>query len=310
MASINKANSSIKHQGSVITIGTFDGVHIGHQKILERLVSVAKNKDLEPKILTFFPHPRMVLQKGPEIKLLNTIEEKKALIKSLGINQLVIRPFTKDFANLPAEDYVKTILVEELKAKHIIIGYDHRFGRNRGADINDLKGYGEKYNFTVEEIPAQDIKDIAVSSTKIRHALTDGNLQLANSYLGYPYFITGAIVKGKGLGRTIDFPTANLSIDKTYKLIPKHGAYVVVSTINNKKVYGMMNIGINPTVDGSKESIEVHFFEFNEDLYGDALKIELLSRLRDEQKFESIEALKLQLQKDKENAFSIIKGLE
>lgn len=310
MAPNLKANSTNSDQGSVVTIGTFDGVHIGHQKILERLIEVANSKHLKPTILTFFPHPRMVLQQGAEIKLLSTIEEKKRLIKTIGIDDLVIKPFTKAFANLSAEDYVKSVLVDELKAKHIIIGYDHRFGKDRGADIKDLKQFGKAFGFVVEEIPAQDIKDIAVSSTKVRRALFDGDLELANSYLGYPYFITGTIIKGRGLGRTINFPTANLSIDKTYKLIPKQGVYAIASIIDGEKVYGMMNIGTNPTVDGSKESIEVHFFEFDSDLYDKTLKVEFLSRLRDEQKFESIDALKAQLNHDKENAQNTIKRIQ
>ncbi|WP_353777194.1 bifunctional riboflavin kinase/FAD synthetase [Winogradskyella sp. 3972H.M.0a.05] len=302
----SNTNNPNQTKGSVVTIGTFDGVHIGHQKILEQLLHVANQRHLEPKVLTFFPHPRMVIQPDFKIELLTTIEEKRDILSDLGINAFVIKPFTKEFANLSAEAYVKTVLVDELNAKHIIIGYDHRFGKNRSADINDLRNFGQQYGFSVDEIPAQDIKDIAVSSTKIRQALSQGELSLANSYLGYHYFINGIIIKGKGLGKTIDFPTANIYVDKTYKLIPKQGVYAVQSIIDSKRVFGMMNIGTNPTVDGSKESIEVHFFNFDQDIYGKTLKVEFLHRLRDEKKFESVEALKEQLGRDKANALSLI----
>lgn len=294
---------------SIITIGTFDGVHVGHKKILERLISVGKQKNLKPTVLTFFPHPRMVLQPNFKMELLNTLEEKKEILENLGIEEIVVKPFNKEFAELSAKEYVENILVQELGAKHIIIGYDHRFGKNRSANIDDLKTLGHEIGFEVEEIQAQDIEDITVSSTKIRKALQEGNLEIANSYLGYPYFLNGTIVKGKGLGKTIDFPTANLNIKEDYKLIPKQGVYVVKSVIEGVVVRGMMNIGTNPTVNGNKESIEVHFFDFSNDIYGKSLKIEMLNRLRDEQKFESLQALGHQLRVDKENALAFFKTL-
>ena len=293
---------------TVLTIGTFDGVHIGHQKIIKRLVEVSKIKNLTPSLLTFFPHPRMVLQKDANIKLINTIDEKKDILKRFGISNLVIKEFTKEFSRLTAEDFVKNILVEDLKAKHIIIGYDHHFGRNRNANIDDLKQFGKSFDFDVEEISKQDINDVAVSSTKIRVALKEGDIKTANTYLGYNFMLTGKVIDGKKLGKTINYPTANLYIEETYKLIPKHGVYVVKSTIDNKEVFGMMNIGYNPTVNGKHQTIETHFFDFNKNLYGKNLKIELLQRLRDEQKFSSVEELQSQLHIDKKNALEFIKS--
>lgn len=293
---------------TVLTIGTFDGVHIGHQKIIKRLVEISEIKNLTPSLLTFFPHPRMVLQKDANIKLINTIDEKKDILKQFGISNLVIKEFTKEFSRLTAEDFVKNILVDHLKAKHIIIGYDHHFGRNRNANIEDLKQFGKDFDFEVEEISKQDINDVAVSSTKIRAALQEGNIKTANTYLGYNFMLTGKVIDGKKLGQTINYPTANLHIEETYKLIPKHGVYIVKSIIDNITVYGMMNIGYNPTVNGKHQTIETHFFDFNKDLYGQNLKIELLQRLRDEQKFNSVEELQSQLHIDKNNALEFIKS--
>lgn len=291
----------------VTTIGTFDGIHIGHQKILKQVVRLAKKQGYEPVVLTLFPHPRMVLQKDDSIKLLNTIDERVELLKSFGIKDVIVKTFTKEFANLSAKDYVKQILMDELNTKQIVIGYDHHFGKNRSANIKDLKEFAKLYDFKVEEISAQDLEDVTVSSTKIRNALDNGEVALANSFLGYNYFITGTVVKGKGLGRTIDFPTANIHIKESYKLIPNDGVYVVKSKIKDKTVYGMMNIGTNPTVGGKTRSIEVHFLNYNKDLYNEDLKIEFLKRLRSEQNFKNLEALKTQLRKDKNSALAYIK---
>lgn len=291
---------------TVITIGTFDGVHLGHQNILKRVSKLAKRYKKTPIVLTLFPHPRMVLQKDNSIQLLNTIEERISLLKSYGITEVIVKKFTKDFANLSAEAYVKDILVNELQATHIVIGYDHHFGKNRSANINDLRQFAKRYNFEVEEISAKDVNDITVSSTKIRQALHNGDVHQANSFLGYNYFISGKVIKGKGLGRTIDFPTANIKIDADYKLIPKDGVYVVKSKIDNQWVYGMMNIGYNPTVEGKTKSIEVYFFDFNTSIYNTKLCIEFLIRLRDEKKFDNIQALKTQLKLDKQNALAHI----
>ncbi len=291
----------------VITIGTFDGIHIGHQKILKHVVALAKEQNYEPVVLTLFPHPRMVLQKDDSIKLLNTIDERIELLKSFGIKEVIVKKFTKKFASLSAKDYVKKILVDELNTKQIVIGYDHHFGKNRSANIKDLKEFAQLYHFKVEEISAQDIEDVTVSSTKIRNALNNGEVDLANSFLGYNFYITGKVIKGKGLGRTIDFPTANIHIKESYKLIPNDGVYVIKSQLKNNTVFGMMNIGTNPTVNGKTRSVEVHFFDFNEDIYNTELKIEFLKRLRSEHKFKNLEALKTQLKKDKKAALDYIK---
>lgn len=304
---LHRSLSSYPKSPSVITIGTFDGVHLGHQKIIKRLQTIAHKKGLQSVILTFFPHPRMVLQHSANIKLLNTIDERQEILSHLGLDHLVIKEFTKDFSKLTAEEYVKDILVEGLNAKYIIIGYDHRFGKNRRADIKDLKEFGNQFNFTVEEISVQDVEEVAVSSTKIRTALNYGDVKTANAFLGYEYFLTGKVIKGRQIGKQIEFPTANIQIKEDYKLIPKNGVYVVKSYIDNTLFYGMMNIGTNPTVDGKEQSIEVHFFDFDKDLYGKKLKIELLERLRDESKFESLQSLQTQLKIDKENALKFIK---
>lgn len=293
--------------GTTVTLGTFDGVHIGHKKIIERLV---QNTDAvtESLVLTFFPHPRMVLQGDSEIKLLNTIDEKAFLLEKNGLDNLVIHPFDQAFSRLTAEEFVKNILVDIFKIKKIIIGHDHRFGRNRTANIDDLILFGEQYNFEVEQISPQEIDEVSVSSTKIRNSLLAGNIQLANSYLGYNYFFTGTVVKGKQLGRTIGFPTANISIKENYKLIPQIGVYVVSSMLNDIEVFGMMNIGFNPTVKGQHQTIEVHYFDLNEDLYDKEITVSILHRIRPEQKFGSVEKLKEQLAKDQITSLEFIKN--
>lgn len=306
MVTVQSISNYDKKHPTAITIGTFDGVHIGHRKILERLINDAKKTGLRSTVLTFFPHPRMVLQKDTEIRLLNTIQEKIKILELIGLDYLIIHPFTLEFSRLSSTEFVRDILVNELKAKKIIIGYDHRFGRNRNANIQDLVAFGSTLNFEVEEIAAEEIDDVSVSSTKIRNALIDGDMKTANEYLGYTYMLTGDVKKGKGLGRQLNFPTANLFIVEKYKLIPKNGVYVVKSILNDKLYYGMMNIGFNPTVDGSSKSIEIHFFDFNSDLYGENIQVDILERIRDEHKFDSLEELKTQLLKDKETSIAII----
>ena len=297
--SINDFRSTKK---TILTLGTFDGVHIGHKKILKKVIQGTANEKYESLVLTFFPHPRMVLQEDSGLQLLNTIDEKIDLLAEIGLENLVIHPFGETFSRLTAEDFVKTILVDRFHIQKIIIGYDHRFGRNRTADIDDLIAFGKKYNFEVEQISVQEINEISVSSTKIRNALLEGNMTLANDYLGYAYFLTGTVVKGKQLGRTINFPTANLNIKENYKLIPQNGVYIVESTINQKTVFGMMNIGFNPTVKGQNQSIEIHYFDFDADLYEQKIRVSILQRIRSEQKFESVDLLKAQLEKDKKSA--------
>ncbi len=289
-----------------VTIGTFDGVHFGHQKILEKLVSEAKEAGKKAILLTFFPHPRMVLQKNTTIELLNTIDERAKLLEKTGLDYLIIHPFDKAFSKTTALEFVKDILVNTFNISKLIIGYDHHFGKNREGNIEQLTEYSHLYDFIVEEIPAQDIDDVSVSSTKIRRALANGNLKTANNYLGYNFMLNGFVVNGKKIGGTIGYPTANIDIKEDYKLIPKVGVYVVKSIIENKTVYGMMNIGNRPTVNGKHQTIEVHFFDFEKDLYGKNLKIELIYFLRDEHKFDSLDSLILQLKEDEQTSRNYI----
>jgi riboflavin kinase/FMN adenylyltransferase len=296
----------VKNTKSVVTIGTFDGVHIGHQSILKKIISYSTSNNCESIVLTFFPHPRMVLQGDNTIKLLNTIKEKSKLFSNIGLNNLIIHPFDKEFSRLTAEDFVKKILVEKLNIQKIIIGYDHRFGRNRSANIEDLIAFGEKYNFEVEQISAQEISEISVSSTKIRKFLSEGEVETSNKFLGYPYFITGKVVKGNQIGRTINFPTANIEIPENYKLIPKNGVYIISCNIESINYFGMANIGTNPTVSGLEQKIEVHFFSFNKDIYNLEIQVDFHHRIRDEKKFDSLDELKTQLNKDKQYSENFI----
>jgi len=283
---------------TIVTLGTFDGVHIGHKKIIEKLLHAAEIQQCESLILTFFPHPRMVLQEKSEIKLLNTLDEKIKLLENTGLDNLIVHPFDEAFSRLTAEEFVSKILVDKFNIQKIIIGHDHRFGRNRTANIDDLIVFGEQYGFEVEQISAQEIDAVSVSSTKIRHALLDGQVALANQYLGYDYFLSGTVIHGKKLGRTIGYPTANIQIFEDYKLVPKIGVYIVKSIIDQKTVYGMMSIGTNPTVNGSQLSTEVYFFDFNADLYDRDIEVSLLHYIREEEKFGSIDLLKQALAND------------
>lgn len=292
---------------TVLTIGTFDGVHLGHQKIIERLTKTSESDGLESVILTFFPHPRMVLQQNSDIKLLNTIEEKIELLERLNLHTLIIHPFDKTFSELSAEEFVQKILLEKLNLRKIVIGYDHRFGKNRTAGIHELIEFGQKYGFEVEQISAQEIDEVSVSSTKIRKALEGGNIALANSFLGYPYFFSASVEEGKKLGRTIGFPTANLKVSEDYKLIPKTGVYIVEAEVEGQQLRGMMNIGFNPTVGGEHQTLEVHLLDFDQDIYGKSLKISFLERIREEKKFASLDELKAQLHQDKQTASDFFK---
>lgn len=308
MEIIHDVSSFQSSKRTIVTIGTFDGVHVGHQKILERLVSDAKKQGKKSVLLTFFPHPRMVLQKDMQIELINTIEEKALLLKNIGLDYLIIHPFSKEFSRLTALDFVRDILVNQLKTAKLVIGYDHHFGKNREGNIDQLREYSPLYDFDIEEISAQDIDNVSISSTKIRRALHEGNLKTANRFLGYNFTINGIVVNGKQLGGKIGFPTANIHVEESYKLIPKTGVYVVRSVINNTIVNGMMNIGYRPTVDGKHQTIEVHFFDFDQDLYHQKLTIELLYFLREEQKFESVNDLIVQLKKDKVSSLQFLEN--
>ena len=300
---------------AIVTIGTFDGVHYGHQKIIGQLVEKAKDTHGESVILTFFPHPRMIIDpENQDLKMINTIREKAEMLEQLGVDHLIITPFTRDFSNQRPEDYIKHTLVETIGTKHIIIGYDHRFGKDRTGNLIDLKNAGKHYGFTVEEIMEQDIHDVAVSSTKIRQALLEGDVSLASDYLGYPFSIFGSVIKGDKIGRTIGFPTANIFVEETYKLIPGDGIYAVTVEIGSilssgdseptqasdiKTYRGMAYIGQRPTINGMTRNIEVNIFDFNQEIYGQDIKMNFLKFLRHDVKFTGLEALTLQLQKDK-----------
>ena len=291
---------------SVVTIGTFDGIHLGHKKILSRLIKSSKNKDLNSVVLTFFPHPRIILNKYNEVKMIDTLDEKIIHLNEIGIDSLIIHPFDKNFSLLSANQFIKDFLVDKLKIKHIIIGYDHRFGKGREASVTDLKNYADDYDFTVEEIKAQEIEKITVSSTKIRNSINQGDIKTTEKYLGRYFNLTGKVVKGDGLGKKINYPTANIFIEETYKIIPKDGVYLVETIIKDKLFKGMMNIGHRPTIGTNVKSIEVHLFNFNEDIYGQVISIKMISKIRDEKKFSSIEALKGQLVKDENYCLKLI----
>jgi len=308
LQTVNNVFNFTSQEKTFVTIGTFDGVHFGHQKIIEKLVLEAKKEGKKSVVLTFFPHPRMVLQKEASIELINTIEERAKLLEKTGLDYLIIHPFSKEFSRTTALEFVRDFLVNQLNISKLIIGYDHHFGKNREGNIKQLTEYSQLYDFTVEEIPAQDIDDVSVSSTKIRRALHAGNLKTANNYLGYNFMINGVVVNGKQLGGKIGYPTANIDVKESYKLIPKTGVYVVKSEIDNETIYGMMNIGNRPTLDGKHQTIEVHFFDFNKDLYHQSLTVELIYFLRDEHKFDSIDSLIHQLKIDENTARNYIKN--
>ena len=291
-----------------VTIGTFDGVHIGHQKIISRLQEVAAQHGGETVILTFFPHPRMILHPDDQnIKLISTLNEKAEKLAEHGIDHLIITPFTRDFSNLSPEEYIREILVNKIGIKQIVIGYDHRFGKDRKGGLEELQHFSADFNYMVEEIPEQDINDVAVSSTKIRNAILSGDVQTANDFLGYPFQLSGKVIKGDQIGRTLGFPTANLFIEESYKLIPSDGIYAVHIEVMNdyepaEQFAGMAYIGDRPTINGMSRNIEVNIFDFNKDIYGRMIRIQFLKFLRGDQKFNSLDELKEQLKRDEEAA--------
>jgi len=294
-------NEFIPTKKTIVTLGTFDGVHLGHNVILDKICNIAKQENLESVLLTFFPHPRLIVSNDSEIKMLNTMAEKAMLLEQKGIQNFIIHPFDKLFSELSPREFVEQVLIKQLNIHKIIIGYDHKFGKNRAADFNDLIAFGKEFGFEVEEISAKQVNEVSVSSTKIRNSLLEGNISLANAYLGYSYMLSGIVVKGNQLGRTIGFPTANIEIPENYKLIPKNGVYIVTAIVNKKTIFGMMNIGVKPTLGENLLSIEVHLLQFSEDIYGQEIQVNVIERLRDEQKFESFESLKSQLEIDKTN---------
>jgi riboflavin kinase / FMN adenylyltransferase len=299
-------NNFQKIDKAVVTIGTFDGVHLGHQKILSRLKESADKINGETVVLTFFPHPRMVLQPTADLKLLNTLEEKIDLLASFKIDHLIIHPFSVEFSELSSSEFIKDILVDNIGVKKLIIGYDHHFGKNREGSFEQLKQSAPLYKFEIEEISKHDIENIAVSSTKIRNAIIKGETNTASKFLGYPYFLTGKVVKGNQLGRKLGFPTANIEIEEKYKLIPAEGIYAVNVISDGEKFRGMLSIGKNPTIPGKGSSIEVNIFNFDKDIYGSKIRVEFILRMRDELKFENLEQLQNQLHIDKENAIKIL----
>lgn len=293
-----------KFKNAIVTIGTFDGVHLGHQKLLERINELAKKNNGESILITFHPHPRFVVQPDCDLKLLNTIDEKIELIEKYKVDNIVVAPFSKEFSDMPAISYVKDFLVENFKPHTLVIGYDHHFGKNRRGNISLLEEYKNIFDYNVEQISKETIQDIDISSTKIREALAQGKVQTANQLLGHQYSISGFVTKGEQLGRKIGFPTANVQLLVDYKLIPKNGVYIVNVKVKNKLFKGMLNIGLRPTIEGLNKTIEVNIFDFDEDIYGDKIEIFLLKYIREEQKFQSLEALKQQLEKDKITALT------
>ncbi len=291
--------ADVSAKNPVVTIGMFDGVHAGHRAILKQLEESKKQCNGESVLLTFWPHPRVFFGKTDGFSTLTTIEEKLHLLEQTGLDVCVVLPFSKEFASLSPEEYIRTILVDGLKAKKIVIGYDHKYGKNGLGTFDLMKQFGRVYNFEVEEINAFSFNSDAVSSTKIRRFLGEGNIEKANKYLSYNYFIQGSIIHGSQIGRTIGFPTANIQIETEYKTIPANGVYAGYSIIDNKKYKAVINIGNKPTVsENNKTSIEVHLIDFQRDLYNETLQVSFVFRLRDEQKFESLDALKKAIQHD------------
>jgi len=301
-------NALPKFENAVITIGSFDGVHKGHFYIINQLIQEAKRINGTPIVITFFPHPKKIVgDENRPVLLLNTLEEKSALLKNAGIQHLVVVPFTKAFSELSAEEYIINFLVSSFHPKIIVTGYDHRFGNNRTGDIKLLEHFSNQFNYVVKEIPEHILQEITISSTTIRNKIAAGEIESANELLGYSYFFSGKVVEGNKIGRTINFPTANLKVDYDNKLIPATGVYAVTIEIENnvELYYGMMNIGYRPTIGGIEKIIEVNIFDFEELIYNQTLKIAVIKKLRTEEKFDGIDQLKNQLSIDKENALQV-----
>jgi len=293
-------NNLPEFKNAILTIGTFDGVHLGHQKIIHQLVEDARRVGGETVIMTFNPHPRKIIQPDYPLEMLNDFEEKAALLEKFGIDNLVSIRFNEDFANMPAEDYVQNLIYNKFNPQKVIIGYDHHFGKGRTGNIDLLRTMGNNLGFEAYEISAQQLNELIISSTKIRKALHEGNIQLANNHLGYHYTLNGKVVEGNKIGRTIGFPTANIQLDSADKLIPMNGVYAVKVLVNELEYNGMMNIGLRPTVNGKSRTIEVNILDFDEDIYYQPIKVSLYEYIRGEVKFDGIESLKQQIAKDKE----------
>lgn len=294
-------------RNAVVTIGTFDGVHVGHQHILSKLREIASEIGGETVILTFFPHPRMILHpEDQNLKLISTMAEKAELLEKAGIDHLIITPFTRDFSNLTAEEYIQKVLIDKIGTKRIVVGYDHRFGKDRQGGLAELIEKGPVHGFEVLEIPEQDIHAIAVSSTQVRKAILAGEVTLAHEFLGYPFMITGKVVRGDQIGRSLGYPTANLFVEEAYKLIPADGIYAAQVSVGTRKFSGMAYIGHRPTINGMYRNIEVNIFDFDEDIYDETIRIHFLHFLRGDEKFSSLEDLKVQLGKDKHDIMAMI----
>jgi riboflavin kinase / FMN adenylyltransferase len=295
---------------AVVTSGTFDGVHLGHQKILARVREIASREKGETVVITFWPHPRLVLHPEDEsLKLLNTFEEKASLLKDQKIEHLVRIPFTKEFSQLSSEEFIQKILVETIGTKKLVIGYDHHFGKNREGSFEQLKANAPRYGFEVEEIPRQDVDHVGVSSTKIRNALLHGDIETANHFLGRPYSLTGRVVAGDKIGRLMGFPTANIDVDTKYKLIPMFGIYAVTVKHVNETYGGMLYIGYRPTINGTKLNVEVNIFNFHKEIYGEELTVEFHKLIRNDEKFSDLEQLKVQLKADEKTAQQALKNI-
>jgi len=288
-----------KLEKAVVTTGTFDGVHLGHGKILNTLIEVGETASAETVIITFFPHPRLVLFPDHKLKLINTIDENIELFKTYGVDHLIFQKFDKDFSRITSLEYIRDILCKKIGLKELVIGYNHHFGRNREGSINNLHEYTEIYGFNIHEVSPFDLNGYSVSSTKIRNAINDGEVELANNYLGYNFKLFGEVIKGRGVGASIGFPTANIKLPNKNKIVPLQGVYAVNVYYNNNKFGGMLNIGTNPTFNGTELSIEVHIFNFNQDIYNQTLQIEFCKRIRNEKKFNTVDELKQQLSMDK-----------
>jgi riboflavin kinase/FMN adenylyltransferase len=293
-------------KNAVVTIGTFDGIHLGHQEIISRIIELAKSVNGETALVTFWPHPRYVLsEKTDNLKLLTTFDEKAEILDQLGLGHIVRVNFTKEFSQWTSEQFIQKIIISALHTKRLVIGYDHRFGKDREGGFEHLKKHSDRYGFEVEEIPKQTIDDVGISSTKIRNAIEAGQVELAHDFLGRYYEINGEVVSGDKIGKTLGFATANIEVEEPYKLLPKNGAYAIIAEVKGKQFKGMLNIGFRPTVDGKTKKIEANIFDFEDEIYGEKIKVNFIKRLRDEIKFDSKDALSNQLKKDKKNAIQI-----
>lgn len=292
----------------VVTVGAFDGVHRGHQALLRSIAARAQAQNGEAVLVTFHPHPRLVLQPTARLQLLQSLDEKLAALSTCGLDKVLVLPFTPELVELSPEKYVEQILVNQLKIKEIVVGYDHRFGKARSGGLPELRRLGERYGFVVAEIPAQEVDAAAVSSTRIRQHLLAGEVEAANALLGRPYTLSGLVVHGEQRGRTIGFPTANLHLDSPHKLVPQRGVYAGWARIGaaSTRQATMLNIGIRPTVDGTKETIEAHLLDFSGDLYGEQLVLEIAARLREEQRFPDLTALQAQLESDRYRTLELL----